>query len=125
MIPREIRKKSRQIEPRTNRLVTGFAAGARASARFTARTPAASKTNPSLNLIRPLKRRERRAPAAPARGIQLVFWPALTCVLSPRRGFQPATLLVCPTDRPTCPVAGFSKDAGSVSPSPWGEGRDE
>ncbi len=62
MIPRKILKKIRQIELRTNRLVTEFAAGARASARFTARTPAASNTNPSLNFIRALKRRERRAP---------------------------------------------------------------
>ena len=99
MIPREILKKIRQIELRTNRIVTGFApgarlcepqhsriaesqsssgrvlsgeaaagrrpalrSGARASARFTARTPAASKTNPALNSIRTLKRRERRAP---------------------------------------------------------------
>ena len=36
--------------------------GARASARFTVRTPAVSKTNPALNSIRSLKRRERRAP---------------------------------------------------------------
>ena len=135
--------------------------GARASARFTARTPAASKTNPALNSMRELKRRERRAPAAPERGCvqstsrstpaisnaptnhpalrlglrpqprsvggknQLVTWPALTCVLSPRRGFQPATLSLCLAIRPINPVAVFSKDAGSVSPSPWGEGRDE
>ena len=64
MIPREILKKIRQIELRTNRIVTEFAAGARASARFTARLPAASKTNPALNFIRTLKRRERRAPDA-------------------------------------------------------------
>jgi hypothetical protein len=68
MIPREIPKKIRQIELRTNRLVTGFAPGARASARFTVRTPAASKTNPVLNSFRPLKRRERRAPADGASG---------------------------------------------------------
>ena len=64
MIPREILKKIRQIELRTNRLVTGFAAGARASARFTARTLAATKTNRAFNSIRTLKRRERRAPTA-------------------------------------------------------------
>jgi hypothetical protein len=101
MIPREILKKIRQIEPHTNRIVTEFApgtwlcepqhsriaesqssswhvlsgeaaagrrpalrSGARASARFTARTPAASKTNLALNSIRPLKRRERRAPVS-------------------------------------------------------------
>ena len=100
MIPREILKKIRQIELRTNRIVTTFAtgarlcepqhcrmaesqsssgrvlfgeaaagrrpalrSGARASVRFTARTPAASKTNPALNSIPTLKRRERRAPA--------------------------------------------------------------
>jgi hypothetical protein len=62
MIPREILKNIRQIELRTDRLVTGLAVGARASARFTARTPVASKTNPALNSIRSLKRRERRAP---------------------------------------------------------------
>jgi hypothetical protein len=62
MIPREILKKNRQIELRTNRIVTAFAVGARASARFTARTPAGSQTNPALNSIRKLKRRERRAP---------------------------------------------------------------
>ena len=68
MIPSEILKNIRQIELRTNRIVTGFAPGARASARFTARTPAASQTTPALNSIRALKRRERRAPAAPAFG---------------------------------------------------------
>ena len=35
----------------------------RASARFITRTPTASQTNPALNSIRALKRRERRAPA--------------------------------------------------------------
>ena|ERR1035437_3564803 len=56
---------------------------------------------------------------------QLVFRPALTCVLSPGRGFRPITLSARPTVRPTNPVAGFFRVAGSVSPSPWGEGRDE
>lgn len=37
MIPREILRKIRQIELRTNRIVTEFAAGARASTRFTVR----------------------------------------------------------------------------------------
>jgi hypothetical protein len=64
MIPREILKKIRQIELRTNRIVTGFAPGARALARFTVRTPAASKTNPALNSVGTLKRRERRAPVS-------------------------------------------------------------
>src|SRR4051812_10742353 len=62
MIPREILKKIRQIKLRTNRIVTGFAPGARASTRFTARTSGAFQTNPALNSVRPLKRRERRAP---------------------------------------------------------------
>jgi hypothetical protein len=64
MISREILKKNRQIELRTNRIVTAFAVGARASARFTARPSAVSKTNQTLNSIRPLKRRERRAPGS-------------------------------------------------------------
>lgn len=38
MIPREILKKIRQIELRTNRIVTEFAAGARASPRFIVRS---------------------------------------------------------------------------------------
>src|SRR5664279_1824277 len=90
MIPREIHKKIRQTEIRTNRVVTGFAAGARHGEKN-----------------------------------QLVFWPALTCVLSPGRGFQPVTLSISPAVHPANPVAGISKDAGSDSPSPWGEGRDE
>src|ERR1035437_10350397 len=90
MIPREILKKIRQIELRTNRLATEFAAGARLGGKN-----------------------------------QLVFWPALTCVLSPRRGFQPITLSVSPAVCEVNPVAGFPKDVGSVSRSPWGEGRDE
>jgi hypothetical protein len=68
MIPREILNTIRQIEQRANRLGSDFAAGARASARFTDRKAAASKTNPALYSIRTLKRRERRAPAAPGRG---------------------------------------------------------
>jgi hypothetical protein len=39
--------------------------GARASARFTVRTPVASKTNSTVTNIRALKRRERRAPLTP------------------------------------------------------------
>jgi len=67
MILREILKKIRQIEIRTNRIITGSAPGARASARFTLRTPGASETSPAPDAIRTLKRRERRAPAAPPR----------------------------------------------------------
>lgn len=88
MIPREILKKFRQIELRTNRIVTEFAAGARASARFTARTTAASKTNPPLNSVRTLKRRERRAPKL--RTLRLVR-PQQRSVLSLTPGFSPVT----------------------------------
>ena len=100
MIPREILKKIRQIELRTNRIVSGTAdgarlcepqhtrmachqnnfgrvpvgeaaagrrpalrSGARASARFTVRQPAASNPISQLTSIRALKRRERRAPS--------------------------------------------------------------
>ena len=68
MIPREILKKIRQIEIRTNRVVTRFVAGARASARFTARVAGTGETNSSPNPVRAMKRRERRAPDASARG---------------------------------------------------------
>jgi hypothetical protein len=61
MIPREITKKNpadrAAHEPHRDR-VCGSNVG---SARFTVRTPAASKINPQLNCIRPLKGRERRA----------------------------------------------------------------
>ena len=63
MIPREILIKIRQIEIRKNRIVTGLAAGARTSVRFTGRTPSASKTNPALNIIPTFRRRERPAPS--------------------------------------------------------------
>jgi hypothetical protein len=56
---------------------------------------------------------------------QLVLSSALTCVLSPRRGFQPSMLSDFSAARSNHPVAGISQSAGSVSPSPWGEGRDE
>jgi hypothetical protein len=92
MIPREILKKIRQIELRTNRLVTKSAAGARASARFTARTPAASKTNPALNSIRALKRRERRAPAALERENELVFGPPSPVSSPPGENFNRSRL---------------------------------
>jgi hypothetical protein len=162
MIPREILKKIRQIEIRTNRIVTGSAAGARlcepqhsrlawgreisehvrtceaaasrrpplrsgarASARFTIPRPGAIETNPSPNAVQALKRRERRAPAVSPRGIQLLFSPALTCVLSPRRGFQPFTFPAPPTGLLSNPAAIITKESESISPSPWGEGRDE
>jgi hypothetical protein len=123
MIPRELLKKIRQIEIRTNRSVSGSAAGARASARFTVRKPNASETSPAPNGIRPLKRRERRAPITA--GSQMVVSPALTCVLSPGRGFQPVTVSASPAARPANPVVDISISAARVSPSPWGEGRDE
>jgi hypothetical protein len=70
MIPREILKKIRQIEIRTNRLVTEFAVarGPARRDRFTARVARTIETNSSPNPVRVLKRRERRAPAAPERG---------------------------------------------------------
>jgi hypothetical protein len=76
----------------------------------------------------------------------LVFWSALTCVLSPRRGFQAAALPAGLAGNPANPVTGISQDAAGVSPSRsvfaslrrdsistapkrsaggWGEGRDE
>ena len=64
MITRDILETFRQIELRTSRLVTAFAPGARASARFTTRTISGSRTNPGLNPVGPLKRHERRGPAA-------------------------------------------------------------
>ena len=90
MIPREILKKIRPIELRTNRLVSESSAGARLGGE-----------------------------------IQLVFWLALTCILSPRRGFPPIALSVDSGGHPANPVAGYFKNAASISPSPWGEGRDE
>jgi hypothetical protein len=162
MTLREILKKIRQIEIRTNRIVPELAAGARlcepqhsrlawgreisqrvlaceaaagrrpalrsgarASTRFTVPKPGASETSPAPNAVRALKRRERRAPAASERGIQLVFSPALTCVLSPRRGFQPFTFPVSPTGLLSNPAAIITKESASIPPSPWGEGRDE
>ena len=75
MIPREILKKIRQIEIRTNRIVRASAAGARASARFTDRILATSKSNLTPNSACTVKRRERRAPA----------------ILSLTPGFSPVT----------------------------------
>ena len=90
MIPREILKKIRQIEIRTNRLVSRLAVS-----------------------------------VCPGRTNQSVFWSALTCILSPRRGFPLRAFLVCPEGHPTNPAEGYFKDAASIPPSPWGEGRDE
>ncbi len=103
MIPREILKKIRQIELRTNRIVTESAAGARASARFTVCTTAASKTTPALNSIRPLKRRERRAPipkglCPPAQGCEERATLGNVCLESqPQRGcVRPRSLAATP-----------------------------
>jgi hypothetical protein len=54
-----------------------------------------------------------------------VWTLALTCVLSPGERISPVMLSVGVDDWPTNPALGYSKDAGNVSPSPWGEGRDE
>ena len=49
--------------------------GARASARFTTQTPAASKTNSNVTNLRALKRRERRAPVATSFSLTPGFSP--------------------------------------------------
>ena len=90
MIPREILKKIRQIELRTNRLGSGSAVS-----------------------------------VCPGGMNQSVFSLALTCVLSPGRGFPPIALSVDSQGHPANPVAGYFRDAAGASPSPWGEGWDE
>jgi hypothetical protein len=57
--------------------------------------------------------------------IKFVFTTALTLTLSLGERGQPALRFVFSTIHLTSPPAGFSKDAGGVSPSPKGEGRDE
>jgi len=89
MIPREILKKIRQIELRTNRIVTEMGAACFDGKR------------------------------------KSVFSSALTCVLSPRRGFQPSTLSASSAVHSANPVTSHFQVAAGVSPSPWGEGRDE
>jgi hypothetical protein len=164
MIPREILKKIRQIELRTNRLVTGL--GERARLGRSQRRPrrwhermGTSRTFPAV--ITRVVRREgasngSRGGCAPQISLSpaqqvvgeylLVFWSALTCVLSPRRGFQAAALPAGLAGNPANPVTGISQDAAGVSPSRsvfaslrrdsistapkrsaggWGEGRDE
>jgi hypothetical protein len=114
-----------QIGICTHRSVSGLAARARASARITVRKSGASKTSPAPNAIRTLKRRERRAPAAPEHGNRLGSKPAPTCVLSPRRGFRLDAFSFYPEGCPPNPAADYFKEAGSVSPSPREEGPDE
>jgi len=138
MNPPEIFEKIQHIELPKHRLLNEFVAGARASARFTVRTSAAPKTNPSLNSIRTLKRRERRAPQSPL--LYLNSNPvaficvedccALTPALSPRRGcaMKGSRTIQVPfrvrlrskrgTDRRVA-------ESGVRAPSPGGEGRGE
>jgi hypothetical protein len=87
MIFNEILKKIRQIEIRTNRIVTELTAGSRASARFTARATEASKTNSSPNSSRTLKRRKRRVPKLHALRLDLRLQPRSFLSLTP--GFSP------------------------------------
>jgi hypothetical protein len=51
--------------------------------------------------------------------------PALTCILSPWERIFGGLVLWYPIASFINPVAGISKNAGSVSPSPGGEGRGE
>ena len=130
MIPREILKKIRQIELRTKRIATGFAPGARLCEPQPFRLSEGVENSGRVFQVaaaagrRPALRSFQPSPHITSKN-QLVFWPALTWVLSPGRGFQPVTLSANSTVSPTNPAAGFSKDAENVSPSPWGEGRDE
>ncbi|MFA6547021.1 MAG: hypothetical protein WCS99_21570 [Limisphaerales bacterium] len=124
MIPRELPKKFRQTEIRTSRHVTGFAAGVRASARFTAPTAAASETNPALNSIRTLKRRDRRAPLAPERDrirIPKGFRPkAQGCEERATLGHRPASI----TNRNAVAAIPFSSAARGICHNPAGVGGD-
>jgi hypothetical protein len=62
-----------------------LAAGARASARFTARTGRAFDANYSRNPVRPLKRRERRAPSSRLANCRaLCYSPRMTETLTIR-----------------------------------------
>ena len=124
MIPREILKKIRQNEIRTNRVVTGFAVGARASARFIARTTTASNMDSRLCSIRTLKRRERRAPAAPERGcvrIPTGFCPkAQGCAPGATLGHLPANII----NRNAVAAIPFSSVTRDVCRNPVGVGSD-
>ena len=87
--------------------------GARASARFTARTPVAAKTNSNVTNIRALKRRERRAPLTPeasnmnSRGCQ----PTVNRKNAPRprRGRTIPYVTICST------LSGSGKISGTCS----------
>jgi len=111
VINREIFKTIRQIELRANRIVTESAVGARASARFIARTPAASKTNPALNSLRSLKRRERRAPIPKG-----LCPPAQGCEERATLGHCPASI----TNRNAVAAIPFSSAARGICHNPVG-----
>ena len=115
MIPREILKKIRQIELRTKHFVIRLSAGARASARFSVRTPAASQTNLAPDSIRPLKRRERRAPIPTG-----LCPPAQGCEEQAIPGQHPAGL----THRNAVAAIPFSSAACGIHHNPVGVGGD-
>ena len=106
MIPRVLPKKFRQTEIRTSRHVTGFAAGVRASARFTART---------ANSTRTLKRRERRAPIPTG-----LCPPARGCEERATLGHRPASI----TNRNAVAAIPFSAAARGICHNPVGVGGD-
>ena len=120
MIPREILKKIRQIEIRANHVVTESAVGARASARFTVRTTIASNTNSSLDPVRTLKRRERRAPDAPERGCVRIptgfCLKAQGCAPGATLGHLPANII----NRNAVAAMPFSSVARDVCHNPVG-----
>jgi hypothetical protein len=82
-----------------------------------------------LKKTRPIERRPNRLVTETGTACfdvkrKSAFTSALTCVLSPGRGLQPAPLSANSAAHPTNPITGFYEDAGSVSPSPWEESRD-
>jgi hypothetical protein len=87
--------------------------GARASARFTARTSAASKANPALNSLRPLKRRERRAPIPT--GLRP---PAQGCEERATLGHRPQII----SNRNAVAALPFSSGAQGICHNPVGVG---
>ena len=115
MIPREILKKIRQIELRTNHPVTGSAPGARASARFNVRPPAVSQTNLVLSSLRPLNRRESRAPIPT--GLRP---PARGCEERATLGQRPAGF----PNRNAVAAIPFTSVARGIGPNPVGVGED-
>ena len=101
----------RQIELRANCVVVG----ARASARFNVRTPAASQTHLALNCMHPLKRRERRAPIPT--GLRP---PAQGCEERATLGQHPASL----TNRNAVAAIPSSFAASGIGHNPVGVGKD-